>query len=43
MLALAVYFQGDIYLRGTNFALFRGDLFKDNNLISYFPAFKQVK
>lgn len=43
MLALAVYFQGDIHLRGTNIALFRGDIFKYNNFISYFPAFKQVK
>lgn len=42
MLALAADFQGDIYLRGTNFALFRGEVFKDNNHISY-PAFEQVK
>lgn len=43
ILAFSAYFQGDMYLRGTNFALFRGDVFKGNKLVNYFPAFKQVK
>lgn len=31
MLALAADFQGDINLRGTNLALFRGEVFRDNH------------
>lgn len=35
--ALAVWFQGDICLKGLNFVLFRADIVKDD-LNGYFPA-----